>query len=187
MAFGEKAETEARLSIESLRMHNAHPVHIVSEGEGETDKQRSRWAKTNLDRLSPFDLTCYLDADTRVYGDLSAGFRLLEDGWEFVICPSENQGADFLWHVSPDERGATRKETGNPDLLALQGGVFFFRKCGPVRTFFKAWRAEWARWSDEDQAALLRALHKWPVKTWLLGRPYNGGALMGHRFGACRV
>jgi hypothetical protein len=188
VVFGEKAETEARLSIESLRMHNIQPVHAVREGEGDTDKRRSRWAKTNLDRLSPFDLTCYLDADTRPRADLSPGFQALRDGWEFVVSHSEHQdGDDFLWHVSFAERRATVDETGNPMPLVLQGGVFFFRKCEAVRALFRTWREEWARWGDEDQAALLRALYRRPMKIWMLGRPWNGGGLVGHRFGMCRA
>ncbi len=187
VAIGETAKIEARLSIESLRQRNAQPVHVIGEGKGVTDKQRSRWAKTNLDRLSLFDSTCYLDADTRPYADLSPGFQMLRDGWELVISHSEHQdGEDFLWHVSFAERRATTDEGGNPMPLVLQGGVFFFRKCEAIHALFEAWRVEWVRWGDEDQAALLRALYRQPVRVWLLGRAWNGGGLVGHRFGMCR-
>jgi len=47
-------------------------------------------------------------------------------------------------------------------------------------------RAEWLRFRDQDQAALLRALAIAPVRAWLVGHPWNGGALVDHRFGACR-
>ena len=52
--------------------------------------------------------------------------------------------------------------------------------------FWDAWHEEWLRFGDEDQAAFLRALNRVPLKIWLLGYPWNGGAIIEHRFGACR-
>jgi hypothetical protein len=196
VAYGETAANEARLAIASLRQHHRREpalvlgepvpgaIHFESKTTGLTDVQASRWAKVNLDGL-PLDDVCYLDADTRVNGDLSAGFRALDDGWDLVITASDHQGDDILWHVDAMECALTLQELCHVP-LALQAGVFWFRRNERTRALFAAWREEWRRWQDQDQGALLRALHRAPVRVWLLGRAFNGGAVVGHRFGACR-
>ena len=71
-------------------------------------------------------------------------------------------------------------------MLQLQGGMMFWRKNERTRAFFQAWREEWERWKGQDQAALLRALHRTPLKLWLLSNEWNGGSLIEHRYGAAR-
>ncbi len=147
--------------------------------------QGGRWAKVNLDRLSPYDLTLYIDADTRVRQDVSAAFELLADGWDVVVAHSAQQGDGWLWHVGEAERNVTAREIGLGG-VQLQAGMIGFRKSDAVTRLFSAWRDEWERWQGQDQAALLRALYREPVRVWLLGRPWNGGAVIEHRFGAVR-
>lgn len=144
-----------------------------------------RWAKVNLDALSPWSYTLYLDADTRIHGVLESGWAILRSGWDIAIAPSTVQGGDILWHVDEEERAATIAELGYQP-LQLQGGVIFFRKCEAVKDFFAAWREEWERWRGQDQGALLRAMHRSPVRMWMLGRDWNGGALIQHRYGAAK-
>lgn len=187
IAIGNQAQREATTCIESIR-RVAYGLTILQLREtvpGYTTMQASRWTKCNLDTLSPFDETMYLDADTRAQNDIQAAFDILADGFDLVITPSQNQGTDVLWHVASDERKATIDEIGYTP-LQLQAGVFLFRKNESTRRLFEAWRAEWLRWQDQDQAALLRALRVVPVKTWLLGRPWNGGAVIAHNFGRVR-
>ena len=166
------------------------PVHIRRERPPEalvwTDAQQARWAKVTLPEWTPYDWTLYLDADTRLFAEIGAVFEMLADGWELVICPSSHQADDLLWHVCDDERAVTLAEFGCPDVLQLQGGMFTFRQCEPVCAFFAAWRDEWRRWTGEDQAALLRAFRRAPVRLHLLGPPFNGGAVVSHRWGAVR-
>ena len=185
--------------MESLSRHNNYPVAVVGDkampgrvpfvemdDEDLTNMQRSRWAKVNLGEWSPFDHTCYLDADTRAYADISFGFQVLTDGWEFVIAPNVNQdGKNLMWHIGDDERAATLEELAYVP-MALQCGVMYFRKCRAVFDLFKAWREEWLRWKQMDQAAFLRAIDRCQVKLWLLSEVFNGGAVIGHRFGATR-
>jgi hypothetical protein len=192
VVYGEAARREAELSIKGLRQWHDWPVSVIGdnvEGAERIEFSRAdeggRWGKLNLNNLSPYDLTLYLDADTRPRGDLSVGFDILEDGWDMAITPSPMQGDELLWHVSDEERAATLKELGN-EPLALQAGVMYISKNQGTARLFSAWRNEWLRWRDQDQAALLRALGRVPVRVWLLGRPYNGGALVDHRFGMIR-
>lgn len=190
IAYGEKAEREAEQSIATLRRFHDWPLVLMRQPFPElrqdaTDKQKSRWAKVTMLDWTPFDDTLYLDADTRIYGDLSAGFEALAAGWDLALAPSDNQGQDWLWHVAGREREQTRADWGF-EPLQLQAGVMFVRRNERTRALWERWAYEWRWYAGEDQGALLRALREAPVRIWLLGRPWNGGALVGHLFGRTR-
>jgi len=194
IAYGKAAEREAKASIETLQYY--HPtLHVRVIGERIVPGTRhsymaqedagGRWAKVNLDKLSPCETTLYIDADTRIRGDLSRGFDIIDDGWDMAITASKNQETDWLWHVGDADRAATSRTLGH-QAIQLQGGLFFFARNAGVTAFFEQWRREWRKFENQDQGAMLRALHKRPLKVWLLGRDYNGGALVDHRFGMAR-
>jgi len=195
VAYGPAARKEARLSAESLsRVHPSWPVCVITEGDdiGWAPTIQwpdlgtpGRWAKVNLDVLSPWDQTLFLDADTRVYDKLGVGFAYLDRGWDMAIVPSIPQGGDLLGHCAHAERAQTLQEL-RIDPLQLNTGVIWFRKSYRVKLLFRAWRDEWMRWKDKDQGALLRALERRTARIALLGRPYNGGVVVGHRFGMAR-
>lgn len=195
VAYGRKAKQEARFSVESLgRVHPTWPVTVITDNEpiGWAPSQPwpdsgtpGRWAKVNLDNLTPYDCTLFLDADTRVYGDLDVGFRLLRLGWDMVMVASKPQGGEMLGHLTDQERAVTLAEC-RIDPLQLNTGVIWFRKSYRVKLLFREWRKQWERYKDKDQGALLRALEKRTAHIALLGWPFNGGAVVGHRFGACR-
>ena len=148
-----------------------------------TDLQLSRWGKLSLLDESPFDYTAYLDVDTQLYRDIGPGFDILADGWDIAIAPSQNQSDDdLLWHIgSADKKLTLRTLMYTP--LQLQAGVMFVSRNSRTQELFSIWQEEWMSFQDQDQGALLRALQRVPVKLWLLGRPWNGGYIIGHRFG----
>ena len=198
VAYGERAVTEAKASVATLCEHNKWAdVSIICDQKNmiggvqviqfDNPGAGSRWAKTNIDLLVEADVIGYLDADTRVRGDLSPAFEMVESGWDLVIAPSVNQGADVLKHIGPLERNYTLEFIGNPWPLQLQAGVMFFNRQA-CRKLFAAWRQEWQRYGDQDQAALLRALHREPVRVGLLGQCWNSdtGAIISHLFGRAR-
>ncbi len=208
VAFGDKARLEVISSVASLWQYNDIDVTIVCDSpldlsgakfvkfEGLADPvQRSRLAKLTLNVLAgnKWDCFLYLDADTRVRGDISPGFSLLEGGWDIALAPSSHQlgeGAGLMHHIGEDEREATLEELSNPHVLALQAGVMFVKCNRSTDALFGLWRSEWHKWQGQDQAALLRALEAQPVKVWLLGHPWNTGdrsdALVEHLFGRAR-
>lgn len=182
------------MSIASLRrIHPDLPAVVVGEEvAGATEVIRferrdpgGRWAKVHLNKLSPFKTTLYLDADTRIRGDLSHGFGIIEDGWDLAMVPSTQQRHDLLWHIGDEERGITLEEM-EMEPIQLQAGVLYYGSGWAVDLLFNLWRVEWERWGDQDQAALLRAIRHSPLKIWLLGRPYNGGSIVSHLFGKAR-
>ena len=201
IAQGENARRQAVASINSLRRAGSKlPVAVIGDLpiDGATvhvhmpddlvGDPGARKAKVNLDTLSPFEHTLYLDADCRVVTDeIGVGFDILADGWRLVITPNANQGDDIMWHVGELEREETFAMFGTQEILQLQGGVMWFSKCAEVTALFAAWREEWGIYHDQDQAALLRAMRQSPVKTWLLGRAFNGGGSpIKHLYGWAR-
>ena len=197
VAYGEPAQLAFRTSFFLLRRFYSGPVALVTDSGQDAPfgvakilfpdmDPGARWAKLHIDVLSPYENTLYLDADTRPYGDISPGFIPLDNGWDIVITPSSQQGKDFLWKCSQEERELTYQVLRNPLPLSLQAGVFWYKKSKKLHDFFENWRSEWKRWSDQDQGALLRTMQQCPMKIWLLGRPWNGGAVIGHNFGSAR-
>lgn len=182
IVYGKPARVEAEQSIASLLRFNNLPVTIITDDFGMTPEQNSRLAKVNLPELVDYDRVLYLDADTRIKGNISTGFEILND-WDLAIAPSKNQGNDLFRHIqNQQERETTLQELGNFWPIQLQAGVMFFDRQRCTRLFAE-WRHQWRRWQGQDQAALLRALAIEPVRVWLLGRCWNGGNLIEHHFG----
>lgn len=193
VTYGEKARREAQLSIAALRIFNQEPVAVISDAPlrdhphiyyADSDPG-ARWAKLNMDLLSPFEYTFYLDADTRPQAPMASLFNILEDGWELVIAVNQSQNQRWLWNIGDKDRHHTLDAIGY-QALALQGGVIGFRKSDAIHDFFDIWRYEWKVFENKDQGALLRALHLVPLKVWILGTAWNGGVLMTHQSGKAR-
>jgi hypothetical protein len=193
IAIGDAAEREYEISCRSLKKHNNNlEVAVCRDAGGRVPLAASRFAKLNIFDATEWQQIMYLDADTRVKGDVSLGFDILDDGWDMVICPSSNQGNDVLCHVDEAERGDTFAALGFVDVLQLQAGVFWVARNERTEMLWSTWRAEWMLRQGQDQGALLRALYQEPVKVWLLGsehfndRRRNKGAVVEHHFGRAR-
>ena len=203
VAYGPEAREQCGIALRSLyKVHPGWPVAVISDepipaGRGipatywvdfpDTDPG-ARWAKLNVDLLSPWEWTVYWDADTRARYSMAAGWDLLALGWELMLCPTGAQEEHLFRHIlaleidgkGEEEKQATIEEVGGRPILALQGGALWFQKCDAIHRFFEVWREEWKRWSNQDQAALIRAMRRAAPKTLLLSRDWNGGSLMGH-------
>ncbi len=199
VAYGTQARKAALLSISTLTRSNPQlGICVVSDDiqvfkadthyqlEFDSDKY-GRLAKLNIDKLSPFKYTLYLDADTRVHLPIDFLFKPLQDGFEFVATISGQQGTNWLWHIEDNEREITANEIGIRP-LQIQGGVWAFKNNVKMKSFFANWRKEYKRFPDSiyDQAALTRAWHKVAIKTFFIGSEFNGGAAIHHIFGAAK-
>ena len=194
VAYGHNARAEAMESIRTLREHHDWPIAVVGDPLPDTQHipwegfgRPGRWAKVNLLELSPFERTLYLDADTRVHGDLSIGFDILQDGWELVMVPSKRGELEAAGILVERERHATMAELGDRWPLMLNTGVMWFRRTPRTTRLWQTWREEWQRFQEHDQGALLRAMGRCPVSLWLLGRAFNGGEVVEHLFGRARA
>jgi lipopolysaccharide biosynthesis glycosyltransferase len=193
VAFGAKAQAEAKQSAATLRQHNDLAIHTLTSSSAHIDlttEQSAHLTKTKMFWLTPYSQTLMLDADTRIKGNLDIGFKLLHDGWDMVMVPSTppNMFAE-LWSLPENDRQYTKQCVGYLSRLMLNTGVVFFNKTDRVEALFQQWCEEWLTFKDRDQGAFLRALIKCPVRLSLLGYPYNsaGGDIVDHLFGRARA
>lgn len=198
VAYGSEARKQALMSINTLKRSNPDmPIAIASDDllvfkqdteyliQFDSDKY-GRLAKLNVDKLTPFKYTLYLDADTRVHLPIDFLFKPLRDGFDFVATLSMQQGHNWLWHIPDETRDLLRDEIGITP-LQIQGGVYCFRKTPQVKSFFAKWRKAYTEYGIEhDQAALTKALHETKMKVFLAGNEFNGGAAIHHLHGQAR-
>jgi len=187
VAFGENARNCARLCIQSFKKHMNLPVALVSNEplgcedifiQREDSDIGARGAKLSVESLAPaeWDYVLYLDADTEVTAPIGFLFDALADGWEFVICKNPVRYHVAFNMVRPDyieECKETFKFIGTDEAVQLNGGVWAYRRTEQARKFMIEWYNEWNRYGARDQAALLRAHQKYPVRTYVLGNEWN--------------
>jgi len=188
VAFGDPARESCARMMRSAKKHMPDvPIALCAASaigledvlivEKDSDIGGRR-AKLRVYELAPaeWDTVLYLDADTEVVNPVYEFFEWVEDGWEMAIC-KDIAPNDVLGHirakVHPPEAAATMEITGTWNVLQLNGGVWSFRRCAAVRDFFRAWCAEWERWAQRDQGALIRAMYTHPLKLLLLGNEWN--------------
>lgn len=137
-----------------------------------------RLAKLSIDRNAPqeWQYVLYLDADTELIAPIPFLFQLLQDGWEFVICLNPNKYASTRMMGRPDNKEEVQQTydvMGYDDMLQLNGGVFAYRRNARTKAFFETWISEWMQNAKRDQAALLRALWKHPLRMCVLNTAWN--------------
>jgi len=186
VAFGDWARKTATRLIKSIKRHMPDvPVCLVGAeplGLGELFVRQpdsdigGRRAKLKVYELAPqeWQSVLYLDADTEVTAPIYQYFEWVEDGWEFVICtdPSDTLHP-FSKRASKEEMAAIERSVGSLHVQQLNGGAWAFRRSERVAAFFQRWEAEWDRFGQRDQGALIRALYAEPLKVWLLGNEWN--------------
>jgi lipopolysaccharide biosynthesis glycosyltransferase len=148
------------------------------DGPGTVMDIGGRHAKLKVDELAPKDWThiLYLDADTEVTANISFLWEVLEDGWDLVIC--KNPGKYHLTRnmVRPDNKDECEKTfgiLGTDEVMQLNGGVFGYQRNERTKAFFEAWYQEWQKFGKRDQAAMLRALWRVPLKMLVLTSVWN--------------
>lgn len=155
-------------SIESVgRYHPELPVHVERLPEGATLLDKAR-----MFDLSPFDVTCFLDADTVAMGNLDYGFEAAERH-DLACCICE-----CPW--------ARRYPTFTGDEIEYNTGVIFFSR--HAERFFEEWEAsigtpsyidfhvspnEVKRMPLNDQASFTAAMRKTNTNPHVLPMNWN--------------
>lgn len=188
VAFGAPARACAVRMIESVRRHMpdipiclgaAEPLGLEDVWvQIEDSDVGARRAKLMAYEATPaeWDSVLYLDADTELIAPVYQFFEWAEDGWDLCICKDIGEMDKlriFARKATGEEMRATLRQVGTLDALQLAGGVWSFARNERTERFFAAWRAEWERWAQRDQGALLRALHAEPLRVWTLGNEWN--------------
>lgn len=188
IAIGEKSLLENKKCIESIKKHLPDiEIVTITKNFSDTPMITSRTIKTDLINYIPshWQYCIYLDSDTRVMSaDLFRIFDILQSDYDLVICPSQYQ--DF-WHIDEKERNETF-DLLEYQPLQLQGGVFGFSVNDKMREYFQCLSNNYLLYCNQDQAAIVRALHECPIKYWLVGYPFNSsnGSVIRHLFGNTR-
>ncbi len=189
VAYGDAARRCAILATTSFKAHTPGiPVAIVSDSplgpedvfiQHEEVDIGARHQKITIFDAAPaeWEYVLYLDADTESVAPLSFLFDALADGWEMTICKNPGKFATADQMVREDNkdecRGTYQLYADTSQLMQWNGGVFGFRRSPRTAQFFRVWREEWERYGKRDQAALLRALWRVPLKTLWLGNEWN--------------
>lgn len=201
VAYGQPALTRLKASLASLhRFAPRLPASVVSDKEvfGATTIIRpdadpgARTYKTQMYSLSPFEQTLFLDVDTELRSSPEAGFKILNYvdlvlGQDLSRVLAQNR-----WrHLNAEEVRVTAEELGTDHHMYFNSGVIFFKRNARMVSMMAAWNGEWQRWGGHDQMALLRAMHKHPVRIAPMRAPWNTRnaqevAFIHHRHHAAR-
>lgn len=184
LAYGQKARHGAVNGVRGIRAHKSSlPVAVISDkglGEGEILVWHldcdvgARTPKTRMYALSPFRRTLYLDADTTLLRSPDSAFRLL-DWFDVALGIDINKILrNAKWHaLIPEEVQRTKEEIGTEEVLYYNSGVILFGRNERNRRMFQQWHTEWCRWRKQDQLAMIRAIHKCPVRIAPMREPWN--------------
>lgn len=188
VAFGDPARTVCLRMMESAKRQMPEiPICLCSDRKiGPEDvlvtqpdsDVGGRRAKLKAYELSPaeWESVLYLDADTEVVGDIRLYFQLIEDGWEFVICKDPHLMDTmhaFRRRNNLAELAETEQTVFTLHTLQWNGGVWAFGRNERIARFFARWQAEWERYAQRDQGALIRAMYSEPLKTYVLPNHWN--------------
>ena len=189
VATGEKFVTEAETSLATVRRSNpglpavlltdAPPARVDLWDDVMVDpglQGQGARAKLHMDR-APWERCLFLDTDTRVCGDLSAGFALL-DRFDFA---GEHSHSGHHYEVPG-------LPTSFPE---INSGVLFWKKNASTQALFERWRelydADVEKYGGRkwDQKSLRQAVWESDVRFTNLPMSYNlmtyfPAALEGH-------
>lgn len=187
VAFGAQARECAVRCIISWHKHMPGvPVAVASDSplgnedvfiKAEDEDIGGRSIKTRIYDLAPegWERVLYVDADTELVAPVPFLFDALE-GWDFLICLNAVKFVVASNMRRPDnleECELTYGLYGTEQLLQYNGGVFGFQRNEWTAKLVRTWHDEWQRYGKRDQAALLRVLHKHPVRLLTLGVEWN--------------
>jgi len=181
MCWGSQACIQASASIASLRKLSKHPVCIIGDKIAEdyfknrdvkfiyvdanpySDTAPANFKfmagriKPLMAKLTPFDQTLYVDADTSFRKSPDIGFSLLKNA-DVII--AETQTRTIVDTVAGDKESKyTCKLFNNTIMLYHNSGMIFWKKNEVTNKLFDLWSEEWLRFENwDEQVALLRAL-----------------------------
>lgn len=187
VAFGETYLLQAIHSIRTLRQHNPDlRVLVLHNVTGDlsnltricgelcqlkyfaVSSKRNREFKSSVHRYSPFERTLFLDCDTEIKRDLSAGFEFLDIA-DLAIRPEP----------APYAMSITESDPAQAEKLTLffgefNTGVIFFKKSAEAARLLDLWYENVMKNNARDQKHFVRALSECrDINIWPLGPAWN--------------
>lgn len=131
-------------------------VHVTKVSPPQNARKPSRWVKTQLAKLTPYQQTLFLDADTVVHKPFTLLWNALAKH-DIALGRDRNPTLGAVNHATQDELRYTRGLY--PSATAhYNSGILLWKQTPAARRLFAAWHKEWTRFGDIDQLALIRAL-----------------------------
>jgi len=173
VATGEKYVEMAASSARSLKTHCPNlPIHIFTEIDissygcfNSSTKILDPHFRSKVDYIyeTPYQRTLFLDADTRIFEDITPMFELLD---RFDIALAYDYG-----------RGRQRQKKLNSGLssfLPVNSGVILYKSTSSVLEFLKTWKKAYHEEGNKhDQYTLRKLLWLSDLKVWVLAPEYN--------------
>jgi hypothetical protein len=183
-------EAARRLQVDSRAFSGCRFTVLPCVNPGaKAPRFASRFWKTQIARLSPYQRTLYLDADTLAIAPFfdSPSFRQLWDSEDIlsgILVPHVAMVVDALRpvlsevyvdnnRVDADEWQSTVNVV-HPDQPHYNPGLMLWDKCNANVSLFDAWHAEWCRWRGNDELPLHRAISLMGAKVDPLPSAFNG-------------
>ncbi|MEN3791777.1 glycosyltransferase [Fulvimarina sp. MAC3] len=178
IAFGKRYRDEALFSANSLKSQCDLPVTLFTDSavsdaaidHCEIIRPEHKRAKVDFIVKSPYQRTLYLDSDTKVVGDLTDLFPVLD---RFNIAGVQDHSRkSYRWSSQIQEYEAI--PYAFPE---YNGGVLLYDRSPATLEFFELWREFFYRYRDQtngqDQASLRIALWKSRANVHTLPFEYN--------------
>jgi hypothetical protein len=167
-------EAVRRLQVDSRAFSECRFTVLPNVNPGaKAPRFASRFWKTQIARLSPYQRTLYLDVDTLAVAPFfdSPSFRLLWDSkliMSGIVVPHVVMVIDPVWpvlpkvylendHIDADEWESTAKVVDSVRPY-YNTGLMLWDKCHANTSLFDAWHAEWCRWRGNDGFPMHRAI-----------------------------
>lgn len=189
VAFGRPARKSAKILLKGLKEHMPDtPIALCSDrplsSEDILIKQPDRDIGGRIAKIRAYDLApkkwryiFYIDVDTECHADLSFYFKLLQSGWEYVICKEphlHDLARNYARKYGKKDYSKTINALGTDEALMINGGVWAFRRCKRVKQFFDRWWHEWnGGEAGRDQGPWIRAMYAEPLRLFVLGSQWN--------------
>lgn len=171
-----ESDAYASRAIRSILATTPLPIHIHREPAGGLD---TRKVKTQMNLLTPFDETLFVDTDTLMLRDPSPMFRLLENR-KMPIYMSSGAGSKTLEEMlrhgfyTSKVYGPYRKVLQDlpGDWLHYNSGVILFRRsAAECHDFFAKWRDTLEKYGGLDEPAMFPSQHV--IRPGLLNSRWN--------------
>jgi Glycosyl transferase family 8 len=129
------------------------------------------YIKVNLNDLSPFTETLYLDCDTKAIADLSGVWEFIGDS--IAVAPAYDplrKGIAYLCNAEANQTSKILSSAGNYN--QYNTGVFLFKKSPYIDNVFDLWLREWDKFKNHENMAFTRVTTQ-GVKVDMLDSKYN--------------
>ncbi len=158
------------LQLLPLQRYGITP-RVLKVNEVDNTPYLSRYIKTTLNILSPYQETLFLDADILPLQPISALWDHLCLG-DFGMVADRLPTLDLCDHIAAEEKEYTLQRLPK-ETTQFNSGVMLWRNTAATQMLFQHWHQEWQKFQKHDQLALMRAIATTQIPVTALPNRYN--------------